>query len=346
MRTGWKPQHVFLRTMLRCLLSLMLLSWSTGHAQVFDLDQFEQLFRPRLRLEGRLLPEVMTDDRSGTYADRSLHAVMTFPIHSRFKVDAQLDLKAKNIGELLKNGLRVRASQVMGSLRYGLREVRFDPLLEGPRTLHTVSIGSLGISLTRKYRILFWSLNMNVSEEDRTLARSVPRFGGVLGKMKVSGARRQFLYGVALGISDGLTLPVPFIGGSVPMGRSWSFNYVLPLQLSTTCKLGASTRLIMGAGLDGARSGIEVSGVRANINHAGLRLFASARHRINRYFVLRAELGYLATQRVDLDGATGEAASMPSLLMPGPVVNIGVNVLFGESVLQRILDDILAPRPQ
>jgi len=37
---------------------------------------------------------------------------------------------------------------------------------------------------------------------------------------------------------------------------------------------------------------------------------------------------------------------MPSLLMPGPVVNIGVNVLFGESVLQRILDDILAPRPQ
>lgn len=86
--------------------------------------------------------------------------------------------------------------------------------------------------------------------------------------------------------------------------------------------------------------------MRANINHAGLRLFASVRHRINRYFVLRAELGYLARQRVDLDGAPGEAASMPSLLMPGPVVNIGVNVLFGESVLQRILDDILAPRPQ
>ena len=43
----------------RLLWLLLLLAGALAtSAQTFDLDQFDQLFRPRLRLEGRWLPEV------------------------------------------------------------------------------------------------------------------------------------------------------------------------------------------------------------------------------------------------------------------------------------------------
>ena len=136
-------------------------------AQTFDLDQFDQLFRPRLRLEGGWLPQVGLDKGSGTYEDRSANVVFTFPIHSTFNVNAKLDLTAENIGELLKNGVRVRASQVMGNVRYGTRQVLFDEVLGETRTLHTASIGALGVSLTKKYRILFWLSLIHISEPTR-----------------------------------------------------------------------------------------------------------------------------------------------------------------------------------
>lgn len=308
-------------------------------AQTFDLDQFDQLFRPRLRVEGRWLPPVGLEKSPGSYEDRSSLATLTFPIHSTFNVSAQLDLSAANIVELLKNGVRVRASQVMGNLRYGTRQVLFDEALGAPRMLHTASIGALGVSLTKKYRILFWTLNVNVSEEDQTFDRAVPRFGGVIGKMKVKGLRKQFLYGLAVNHSDGLTLPVPFIGGSAPTGKRWSFNYVLPLQASFGWKVSGATRLNFGAGLDGNRSGLEVDDQRYNMNYAGLRVFASVRHKLSKHFALRAEAGYMAAHRVRI-GDGGDHFSS-TVLQPGLSCMVGVNLMFGQSILDRILDEVL-----
>ena len=310
-------------------------------AQTFDLDQFDQLFRPRLRLEGRWLPPIGVDKERGTFEDRSASAVLTFPIHSTFNASAQLDLTSANIVELLKNGVRVRASQVMGNVRYGSRQVIFDEALGETRMLHTASIGALGVSLTKKYRILFWSLNANVSEEDRTFDRAVVRVGGVVGKMKVKGLRRQFFYGIAASYSDGLTLPVPFVGGAMPIGDKWSFNYVLPLQLSFVYKAGKKTRVGFGTGLEGARSGIELIGDRYNMNYAGLRLFASARHRISKHFALRAEAGYMLRHRVSFGTSGLDDTAPPYPLQPGPQCMVGVNVLFGTSILDRILDEVL-----
>ena len=133
----------------RCALLFAAMPGAAGlAAQTFDLDQFDQLFRPRLRVEGHWLPQVGLDKGPGTYEDRSALATLTFPIHSTFNVNAKLDLSAENIGELLKNGVRVHASQVMGNVRYGTRQVLFDEVLGETRTLHTASIGALGVSLT------------------------------------------------------------------------------------------------------------------------------------------------------------------------------------------------------
>lgn len=321
------------------LLAAALTSAAGLSAQTFDLDQFDQLFRPRLRMEGRWLPPVGAEKGSGTYEDRSALAILTVPIHSTFNVNAKLDLTADNIVELLKNGVRVRASQVMGNLRYGTRQVLFDEALGGTRTLHTASIGALGVSLTKKYRILFWSLNANVSEEDKTFDRAVPRFGGVIGKMKVNGLRKQFFYGLAASFTDGLTLPVPFIGGSAPIGKKWSFNYVLPLQASFGWKVSGATRLNFGAGLEASRSGIQLDDHRYNMNYGGLRAFASARHKLSKHFGLRAEVGYLAAHRVRIGDGDDHLSS--TVLQPGLSCMVGVNVLFGHSILDRILEEVL-----
>ncbi len=328
---------------MRKLFLLMLMASVTvsAHAQTFDLDQFDQLFRPRLRAEVGWLPQVGLDKGSGTYEDRSANLVFTFPIRSTFNVNAKLDLTAENIGELLKNGVRVRASQVMGNVRYGTRQVLFDEVLGQMRTLHTSSIGALGVSLTKKYRILFWSLNVNVSEEDRTFDRAVPRFGGVIGKMKVKGLRKQFFYGLAVSFNDGLTLPVPFVGGSAPIGKKWSFNYVLPLQASFGWKVSSDTRLNFGAGLEGNRSGLELGDRRYNLNYAGLRVFASARQKLSKHFALRAEVGYMPRHRAAIT-TTGVDDLIPAFqLQPGVQCMVGVNVLFGTSILDRILDEVL-----
>lgn len=308
-------------------------------AQTFDLDQFDQLFRPRLRVEGRWLPPFGAEKGHATYEDRSGLAILTFPIHSTFNVNAKLDLTADNIVELLKNGVRVRASQVMGNLRYGTQQVLFDEALGEARTLHTASIGALGVSLTKRYRILFWSLNVNVSEEERTFDKAVPRFGGVIGKMKVKGLRKQFFYGLAASFTDGLTLPVPFVGGSAPIGKKWSFNYVLPLQASFGWKVSGSTRLNFGAGLEANRSGLELGDQRYNMNYGGLRTFASARHKLSRHFGLRAEVGYMAAHRVRIGDSDDHLSS--TVLLPGVSCMVGVNVMFGQSILDRILEEVL-----
>lgn len=321
--------------------------WCVGYcsAQTFDLDQFDQLFRPRLRVEGRWLPQVGLEKGAGSYEDRSALAVLTFPIHSTFNVNAKLDLTAGSIGELLKNGVRVRASQVMGNIRYGARQVVFDEALGDTRMLHTASIGALGISLTKKYRVLFWSVNANISEEDRTMDRAVPRFTGLIGQVKVKGLRRQFFYGLAGSVSDGLAFPIPFIGGAAPIGKKWSFNYVLPLQVSLGWKADGRTRLNMGLGLDGSRSGIDaltLSGTsRLNMNYTALRAFVNVRHRLTAHFVLRAEAGYALRHRVSFNPDDIYGVETPVMLRSGPTAMVGINVLFGQSILDRILDEVI-----
>ncbi len=323
------------------LLLFALCMASIARAQTFDLDQFDQLFRPRLRVEGRWLPRTDVRREPGTFEDRSASALLTFPVHSTFNVGAQLDLTAGSLAEMIKNGVRVRASQVMGTLRYGTREVRLDPQLAGPRTFHTATAGALGVKLTRRFRVLFWNVNVNVSEEDRTFNKAVPRFGGLIGWMKVKVLRKQFFYGLALNWSDGLPIPVPFIGGSAPMGERWSINYVLPLQLSFTNRIKAGTRLDLGAGLDGSRTGIALLEERQNLNWSGLRIFASLRHRFGGHVSLRVEAGYLMAHRVSFGTPGRDDADAPYRLRPGPYCTVGVNVLFGKSVLRRVMDEVL-----
>jgi hypothetical protein len=207
------------------------------------------------------------------------------------------------------------------------------------RQLYSVSAGMLGVKLTKKYRVLFWSANVNVSEEDATFDRAVPRLSGVIGRSHVKGLRRQFFYGLALAYADRLTLPVPFVGGSAPLGDDWSFQYLLPVQVAVGFKPQARTRFLAGIGLDGWRSGVEWPQERSNVNYGALRGFLNVRHKTSGRVQVRAEVSYAFAQAVHFSDTDAEPFRYP--IDPGISVIGGVNIFFGGSVMERLLDEVL-----
>lgn len=306
------------------------------HAQSFDLEQFDQLFRPRLRLDARYTPGVAFSDSPGSFEDRNATGVFTIPIWKKWTAGVELSLFDLDPVHLLKNSVRVRASQVMANVRYTGRELRIG---DDVRTVHSGSIGALGISLTKKYRILFWSVNANVSEEASTLDRAVPRFNGIIGKMQVKGLRRQLFYGVAVTVSDGLNVPVPFVGGTAPIGDRGSFQYILPLQLGFGYTAGKNTRFLAGVGVDGFRSGFERGVDRSNLNYTAFRGFINVRHKRSKTLQLRAEVAGLPVHALRIPDANNELLRYP--IDAGMNVMVGMNIFFGESTLERLLDDVL-----
>lgn len=320
-------------------VAFLLLTGVAGFAQTFDIEQFEQVFRPRLRMDARYQPESVFRDTLGRLGMAEGSAVLTFPLRSHFKAGFQLDTAARGLKELLKNSIRIEASQLLGSVRIGAREMQlgFDSL--STRRLYSASAGLMGVKLTRKYRVLFWSANVNMSEEDRTIDALVPRFNGVIGKLRVKGLRKQFFYGLAFSYTDKLVLPIPFLGGTAPLGGNWSFNYALPAQVYLGYRPKAGTRVNMGITADGFRSGMEWQGERANVNHTALRAFVHARHRVNKTFQVRAEAGYALAQAIRFTGSDARPSRYPA--EGAWHVGIGVNVLFGGSVMQRLLDEVL-----
>lgn len=321
------------------LFVMALHSCAGAAAQSFDLEQFEQVFRPRLRVEARYQPESGFRDTTGGFSNGEGTAVLTFPLTSRFKVGFELDTTARGPGEMLANSVRIEARQLLGSVRAGARQVRIGFDSVQVRDLYSASAGLMGVHLTRKRRVLFWSANVNVSEEVRTLDSAVPRFNGVVGKWHLKGLRKQFYYGLAFSYADRLVLPIPFIGGVAPLGGDWSFQYMLPAQVGIGYRPKAGTRVLAGITADGFRSGIDWQDERANLNHGSMRAFLNLRHRVSRTLQVRADVGYALAQSLRVTESDVPRVRYP--VEPAFNVGLGVNVLFGGSVMQRLLDEVL-----
>ena len=112
---------------------------SLASAQTFDLEQFDQLFRPRLKVDARWTPQLAFSDTSGHFEDRAASAVFTFPVYKRWSAGINLDGKGAGLSDALKNAVRIRASQVMGNVRYGQRQMVLDDRMH---MLHSASLAA------------------------------------------------------------------------------------------------------------------------------------------------------------------------------------------------------------
>lgn len=116
-------------------------------------------------------------------------------------------------------------------------------------------------------------------------------------------------------------------------------QYVLPAQVAVACKPKAGTRFLMGVTVDGFRSGLQWHGERVNMNHTALRAFANVRSKVSKHVQLRADVGWMLSQRVRFTQSDVKPLNYP--VAAAFTVGIGVNVFFGRSVMDRILDEVL-----
>ncbi len=318
------------------LTTLITFVSNLANAQTFEVDQIEQLFRPRVKIDGRYLFDSKFKDTSNVFNSKDVNAVFTFPIKTKVDTDIKLDLSSLKLKDILKNSVRIKASQTLGMMRVNARQstIGFDSL--PTKNNLTIAGGVLGAWLTKKYRIGFYSANFAIAEQDKTLPKAVPRFSGLIGQLHLRGLKRNFFYGVGATYSDGLFLPAPFFGGSEPIGKKFIFNYTLPVQINLQYKDDRRTLITVGVSADGYRTGIDYNKKRMNLNYTSGLAYANLRYKLNKNLVMRIEGGYVFYQNLRYTRTDNLRTNFQ--LQPGPYAQIGFNVLFGKTIWEKAFE--------
>lgn len=325
-------------------IAIVLISALQIKAQTFDIEQTSQLFRPRMKLDAKYTTDPATTDTSGSYQCFDNSVGFTFPIKRTFKTEINLDFKNFKLKDIFKKNIRLKASEVLGTFKIGQKNVVFgmeDTLAK--RNLYYANAGLIGLRLTKKYQIMFYSLNMSVHEDAKTFNIFVPRFSGVLGQYQIRGTRKGLYYGVSLIYSDGLFIPSPFIGGTEPLSDYWTFNYTLPVQLNLQY-FNEKTYVVFGVKTDGYRAGLKLGNARGNMNYGNGCGYLNVRHKFTRTFQVFGEVGYNFYQFLSFDDGMKNSTYWPERVkipMNTSVYGqISIQVYFGKSLLEKITDQL------
>lgn len=311
---------------------------SNFNAQTFEVEQIEQLFRPRLRVDSKYIFDSKFKDTTSTFKQKEANAVFTFPIKTKLGADVKLDLSSLKLKDILQNSVRVKASQTLGMIRVNTRQanIGFDSLPQ--KNNYTLAVGILGASLTKKYRILFYSTNIAIAEQDKTLNKAVPRFSGLIGQLHVRGIKKNFFYGAGASYSYGLLVGSPFFGGSEPIGKHFVFNYTLPVQVNLQYK-NNHVLLTAGVSADGYRTGMDYNHKRLNVNYTSAVAYTSLRYKFSKTFVAKAEAGYVFYQNLHYTKTDNLRTNFP--INNGFYAQVSFNILFGQTIWEKVFDAVV-----
>ncbi len=306
-------------------------------AQTFDIEQINQLIRPRIKVDSKYTFDSNFKDTLGKYNALENTIGFTFPIKRTFKTEIKLNLSSLKLKDIVKNSVSIKADEILGTLKIAQKQTSlgFDSLPK--KNLYYANAGIIGLHLTKKYRILFYSANVTIHEQDKTLAKLMPRFSGVIGQYHIRGLRKGYYYGATIIYSDGLLLPSPFFGGTIPLNKNFSFNYTLPVALNIQYSKDKSY-LLIGAKADGYRAGVMMHGKRTNLNYTNAAAYINFRYRFSKLFHAQAECGYNFYQRVQYDKTNTYPYKYP--LNTGFYVNASLNIYFGKSLLEKIVEEL------
>ncbi len=305
--------------------------------QTFDLEQTMQLMRPRLKTESEFVFDAKFKDTTSLYNGFENSAHLTFPIRRRFKTEIDLNLKSLKIRDIIKNSIRIKASEILGSVRVSHKQLRlgFDSL--PVKNVYNVSTSVSGLHLTKRYRILFYSGGVSLHEQDKTMNAFGIRASALIGQYHIRGLRKSFFYGIATVYSDGLLIPTPFIGGTEPIGKHVTFNYAIPAFMNVQYHNKRSFAII-GVKADGYRAGIQFKGNRTNMNFMQGGAYVSYRHKFSNTFQLQMEGGYNFYQNIQFDEGLVKNDKYP--LKGSFYANIGIQVFMGKSILEKIIEQL------
>lgn len=317
---------------------LVFVSYCCINAQSFEMDQVEQIWRPRIKADFRYVGNTKFSDTTRNFSSTDQNCVITFPIKTKFSADLKLDLTSLNTKNIFKNSVRIKASQVMGSVKFGAKQIRTVIDNNSNHNLYYASAGVFGLKLTKKYRVLFYSLNAGFNEQDKTLNTMALRANSVIGQFHIRGLRKNYYYGIAATYGDARFFPVPFFGGMQPIGEHWTFNYTLPAQMYVQFRINNKNSLSSGVTLDGYRYGMQFKNERINFSYGTLSAFANYRLKVNKSFGFRLNGGYNFVQKLNLE--LDRNTRLTGTMNPGFYVEAGFYTLFGQNLFEQITGSI------
>lgn len=308
-------------------------------AQTFELDQVEQIWRPRIKADFRYVAPTKYKDTSNKFSSTEQSLVFTFPIKTKLGAEIKLDLSSLKLKDILKNSISLKVSQVMGSVKFGSKQLQAGIDSIYSRNLYYAYAGVFGLKLTKRFRILFYSINTGINEQDKTLNNPAIRANGVIGKFHIRGLRKNYYYGIGASYSDGLFIPMPFFGGMQPIGNKSTINYTLPAQMYYQYKPNLNNAISVGITMDGYRYGMQYKNERINFNYVNANLFTNYRVKLNKTFGFRFQAGYNFVQKVNLTETSVIKKQYP--LNPGFYAEAGFFTLFGKNLFEYVLSSVL-----
>jgi len=308
-------------------------------SQSFEMDQIQQIWRPKIKADFCFLPPITKTKNETNYSSSSQSFLFTVPLRTKLGAEVNLNLSSFNLKDILKNSISVKASQLLASCKIGARQVNW-----GNQSFNFYNVygGVFGLKLSKKLNITFYSVNAGYSEQDKTLNRIQVRMNGVIGKFKLLGLRKNYYYGLSAIWSDGLLLPIPFFGGTIPINEKINISITLPAQAYLLYTINNKHSLSTGLAVDGYRTGYTITQERYNLNYLNLNVFVNYRVKINQSFGCRIQSGYIAFQR--LSQYENNRIHSQSL-QPGFYAEAGIYTFFGRSLWDQVngtLSDVLS----
>lgn len=322
----------------RKLLIVLQLIALSSFAQNFELEQVEQIWRPRIKTDFRYVNNSNYADTSSHLSYTEQNCVVTFPIKTKLSANLKLDLSSLKLKEILKNSVSVNASQIMGSVRIGAKQVHIGLDSTNTRNLYNANAGIFGLKLTKKYRILFYALNAGFYEQDKSIDKLAIRGNGIIGQFHIRGLRKNYYYGLITSYTNGLFIPLPFFGGMEPIGSKFTFYYTLPAQVSLQYKINNKNFLTSGFTIDGYRYGMMYNKERINFNYGSLAFFTNYKVKLTKSFGLKINGGYNLVQYIKLNGSDLQRTNYQ--LKPGFFAEIGIYTLFGKTLFEQVMGSI------
>lgn len=296
-------------------LLILLLSTASLSAQSLI---FNQLFQPSVRVSGEY--SWPNSQANSPYSMGHVQVDAIVPIKSKlglevnwkelFSVETYSKLRKFRLRDIkeLKNLGRVKLYQLFWTFRPQIQLLRWDgqfgssPLGADNRLSYGFQTGITGIHLRSKLRFLFYSFNVQLMEDHRSIGKLEPGVQFLVGmaKPKLKPSPLVWFYGLYFSYMNNQFLPVPFAGVEVNFFRKAWLNITLPVQVRLGWQVESDVRidLLMSLNNRAGAFGMEQldslgrpANIRSYYNFNRLRTGLSLTWRLNKLSKLSVEGG-------------------------------------------------------
>jgi hypothetical protein len=334
-------------------LFIVLCTFQTLKGQSFILNQF---FQPSLTTNAEYSFDFnKNNDRCSI---GRINSNLIIPVKSKLGVEMDLS-KIFSIRSFkdVKNMAEIKAYQIFWTFRPQITMVQYSPLTpkqspfsDSTSLSYGVQTGITGLHLMKKLQILFYSVNLGVQEDFKTLKGIKPYGNAIVGVVNFNRLTYFWYYGVAISASEGQRLPImgiPFIGVDLKLAKKFWWNITLPVQTRFEFKPSRYLKFDAVAGFASYNFGF---GNRNNLGGFDRHYFSGWQFRTGLAINIKnkrgtkfyLEGGYMPFRSFHFDSRSKNSPfENPENLRPTPYIAVSLYYGFRKSLLGSTVENFL-----